>query len=96
MDEVDGMGSGDRGGIAELILVIASTQIPIICICNDRESPKIRSLSKYCYDCSFGKLPKESMVTRLLYICKQENLNLSRDALSDLVEASNGDMRQVE
>ena len=33
MDEVDGMSSGDRGGIQELIKVIKTTKTPIICIC---------------------------------------------------------------
>ena len=36
MDEVDGVGSGDRGGIAALIQVIKDSKTPIICICNDR------------------------------------------------------------
>ena len=36
MDEVDGVGAGDRGGIAALIKIIKETKSPIICICNDR------------------------------------------------------------
>ena len=44
MDEVDGMSSGDRGGVAELISLIKITKIPIICICNDRYSTKLKSL----------------------------------------------------
>ena len=36
MDEVDGVGAGDRGGIAALIKVIKTSKTPIICICNDR------------------------------------------------------------
>jgi len=36
MDEVDGMSSGDRGGIAVLIQLIKETRVPIVCICNDR------------------------------------------------------------
>lgn len=50
MDEVDGMSGGDRGGMAELILLIKKTLTPIICICNDRSSPKVRSLANYCLD----------------------------------------------
>ncbi|XP_065583797.1 replication factor C subunit 1-like [Artemia franciscana] len=51
MDEVDGMaGNEDRGGIQELIQLIKSSRIPIICICNDRSHPKIRSLVGYCFD----------------------------------------------
>lgn len=50
MDEVDGMSAGDRGGIAELIKLLKTTHVPIICICNDRSSPKIRSLANHCLD----------------------------------------------
>lgn len=35
MDEVDGVGAGDWGGIAALIQIIKNTNTPIICICND-------------------------------------------------------------
>jgi replication factor C subunit 1 len=44
MDEVDGVGAGDRGGIGALIQVIKSSKTPIICICNDRMSQKLTSL----------------------------------------------------
>lgn len=32
------------------IQVIKTSRIPIICICNDRQSTKIRSLVNHCYD----------------------------------------------
>ena len=49
MDEVDGMGGNeDRGGMQSLINVIKKTKKPIICICNDASSVKIRSLKNYC------------------------------------------------
>ena len=38
MDEVDGMSSGDRGGITAIINLIKTSKVPIICICNDRQS----------------------------------------------------------
>ena len=38
MDEVDGMSSGDRGGITAMINLIKNSRVPIICICNDRQS----------------------------------------------------------
>lgn len=56
MDEVDGMaGNEDRGGIQELIQLIKFTKIPIICMCNDRNHPKIRSLVNYCFDLRFAR-----------------------------------------
>ena len=41
MDECDGVGANDRGGIAALIKVIKNSKTPIICICNDRQSQKV-------------------------------------------------------
>lgn len=56
MDEVDGMaGNEDRGGMAELIGLIKSSKIPVICMCNDRNSQKIRSLANHCFDLRFQR-----------------------------------------
>ena len=46
MDEVDGMGGADRGGIPELIKVIKAARSPIICICNELHAQKLKSLVK--------------------------------------------------
>ncbi|WRX12715.1 BRCT domain - like 6 [Theobroma cacao] len=59
MDEVDGMSAGDRGGIADLIASIKISKIPIICICNDRYSQKLKSLVNYCLLLSFRKPTKQ-------------------------------------
>ena len=40
-----------------LMRVIQSTRVPIICICNDRESPKVRTLAGKCYDLVFTRPP---------------------------------------
>ena len=104
MDEVDGMSTGDRGGIQELIRIIKTTQTPIICICNDRESPKVRSLANSCYDLTFSKPTqydwmdsvtcRSDLIHRLQYICNQESIPLTVDQLTLLVEAAGGDIRQ--
>lgn len=47
MDEVDGLGASDRSGLAEHIQLIKSSRAPIICICNDRQSQKMKSLLPY-------------------------------------------------
>ena len=69
MDEVDGMaGNEDRGGLQELIALIKSTEIPIICICNDRNNPKMRTLANYTYDLRFPKPRIEQIkVSKNLY-----------------------------
>ncbi|KAG1333894.1 putative Replication factor C subunit 1 [Cocos nucifera] len=62
MDEVDGMSAGDRGGVADLIASIKISKIPIICICNDRYSQKLKSLVNYCLLLNFRKPTKQQVV----------------------------------
>ena len=69
MDEVDGAGAGDRGGINALIQIIKETRTPIICICNDGKSRKLQSLLNYCYDLKFQRPSKESVIKRMKLIC---------------------------
>lgn len=67
MDEVDGMaGNEDRGGIQELITLIKNTSIPIICMCNDRNHQKIRSLVNYCFDVKFNKPKPQQILVRTI------------------------------
>ncbi|KAG5517231.1 hypothetical protein RHGRI_037851 [Rhododendron griersonianum] len=61
MDEVDGMSAGDRGGVADLIASIKISKVPIICICNDRYSQKLKSLVNYCLLLSFRKPTKQQI-----------------------------------
>lgn len=62
MDEVDGMSAGDRGGVADLIASIKISKIPIICICNDRYSQKLKSLVNYCLLLNFRKPTKQQVI----------------------------------
>ncbi|XP_057459599.1 replication factor C subunit 1-like isoform X2 [Actinidia eriantha] len=95
MDEVDGMSAGDRGGVADLIASIKISKIPIICICNDRYSQKLKSLVNYCLMLSFRKPTKQQMAKRLLQIANTEGLQVNEIALEELAERVNGDMRMA-
>ncbi|KZV39264.1 replication factor C subunit 1, partial [Dorcoceras hygrometricum] len=95
MDEVDGMSAGDRGGIADLIASIKISKIPIICICNDRYSQKLKSLVNYCLLLSYRKPTKQQMAKRLSQIAKAEHLQVNEIALEELAERVNGDMRMA-
>lgn len=37
-------------------------QVPIICICNDRGSTKVRSLANHCYDLRFHRPNKARLL----------------------------------
>ncbi|KAJ4970693.1 hypothetical protein NE237_003792 [Protea cynaroides] len=95
MDEVDGMSAGDRGGVADLIASIKISKIPIICICNDRYSQKLKSLVNHCLLLSFRKPTKQQMAKRFLQVANQEGLQVNEIALEELAERVNGDMRMA-
>jgi len=97
MDEVDGMSSGDRGGIGELARVIReSTTFPILCIANDRGSPRLRPLAAVCADIRFQR-PYKSVIARglLTGVCRKENVRISQAELETLCEKNGNDLRQI-
>ncbi|KAL5056339.1 hypothetical protein RYX36_037021 [Vicia faba] len=95
MDEVDGMSAGDRGGVADLIASIKISKIPIICICNDRYSQKLKSLVNYCLLLSYRKPTKQQMAKKFMEVAKAERLQVNEIALEELAERVNGDMRMA-
>lgn len=96
MDEVDGMSSGDRGGMAELIQIIKETRVPIICIANDGYHPKVKSLKNHCLELKFSKPMHSSVVKRLKTIAEKEGFDVQNEnALEKLYLSSGSDIRHV-
>lgn len=96
MDEVDGMaGNEDRGGIQELIQLIKNSKVPVICMCNDRNHPKMRSLVNYCFDLRFNRPRVEQIKAAMMSVCFKEGIKITGDALGDIIVGSNQDVRQV-
>ncbi len=95
MDEVDGVGAGDRGGLNALIQVIKATKTPIICICNDRQNRKLQSLLNYVYDLKFIKPSIEQIARRAMLISQQEGLQIDRETINKVIESSGYDIRQI-
>ncbi|RKP19960.1 DNA replication factor C, large subunit [Rozella allomycis CSF55] len=95
MDEVDGMSSGDRGGMQELIQIIKKTKTPIICICNDRSSQKVRSLANYCLDLRFKRPDANQIRSRIMMISFREGLKIDSASVDQLVAGTQSDIRQI-
>lgn len=96
MDEVDGMaGNEDRGGMQELIGLIKNTKIPVICMCNDRNSQKIRSLANYCFDLRFQRPRVEQIKGAMMSIAFKEGLKIPPQAMEQIILGANQDVRQV-
>jgi len=95
MDEVDGMGAGDRSGISELIKMIKVSKVPIICICNDRQSQKIRSLVSHCLDLRYQRPVKTRIAKRAVEIGEVEGMYIEPNAAEAIAESCGNDIRQV-
>ena len=97
MDEVDGVaGNEDRGGIQELITLIKKSRIPIICICNDRQHKKIRSLANYCYDLRFYRPTVQQIRGAMMTVLHRENIHqIKQETLDDIIKSCNQDIRQT-
>eukprot|EP00172_Hildenbrandia_rubra_P001471 Plantae.Rhodophyta-Hildenbrandia_rubra.ctg20246.p1 GENE.Plantae.Rhodophyta-Hildenbrandia_rubra.ctg20246~~Plantae.Rhodophyta-Hildenbrandia_rubra.ctg20246.p1 ORF type:complete len:725 (+),score=119.67 Plantae.Rhodophyta-Hildenbrandia_rubra.ctg20246:1578-3752(+) len=96
MDEVDGMSSGDRGGMQELIKVIKDTKVPIICICNDDNSQKVRSLANHCLKLKFRRPMVSQVVKRLSMIAQREGFRaINKQTFEKIAESCHGDIRQM-
>ncbi|RLN51836.1 hypothetical protein BBJ29_002424 [Phytophthora kernoviae] len=95
MDEVDGMSGGDRGGTAELIQLIKKSKTPIICICNDRQSQKVRSLANHSFDLRMRRPTKTQIGKRLMEIGVKEGLHMEKNAIEEAADRCGNDIRQL-
>lgn len=93
MDEVDGC---DVGGVGEVIEMLKSTRIPIVCTCNDRWHPKLRSLLNYVEDMRFSHPPCNIVAN---YLCDRvlarEGITLSKPLLQDIIKSAGSDIRNM-
>jgi replication factor C subunit 1 len=96
MDEVDGMSSGDRGGVGELASIIRISSFPIICIANDRSIPKMKPIVNTCLDLKCSR-PTKTTIAKTIYerIVKPRHLTISPGELEHICENGGNDIRQI-
>lgn len=98
MDEVDGMSSGDRGGIAEIARICRSglVSFPILCIANDRQTPRIRPLVSVALDLRCTRPTKTTITKALVALLNtREGLQLRASEVEELCERSGNDIRSI-
>lgn len=95
MDEVDGMSGGDRGGVGAINALIRKTQVPIICICNDRRNPKMQPLYSTTFNMTFAKPTVQAIRSRMLSIAFREKLQIPAEVMDQLITAAQSDLRLV-
>ena len=102
MDEIDGMNSGDKGGINALIKLIRPkktkkqkledvTLNPIICIGNYHIDKKIQELMKVCHVFEL-KAPTKIQVTNIIGLMFP---NIETDTVKNVGEYAQGDLRKL-
>ncbi|KAL0233418.1 hypothetical protein PCE1_001933 [Barthelona sp. PCE] len=94
MDEVDGMSTGDRGGLQEVLRQAKNSTVPIALIANDMSSSKMRTAAPKVYHLKFRKPGVGIVAKRLKAICARENVVIEDQQLIDLTESANCDIRQ--
>lgn len=94
-DEIDGMSSGDRGGLQQLVKFIDASKNPVICICNNRNNKKLETLAKHSVDIQFVPIPAKSVAQRLKEIAEKENIPITDEQLLHVAKTADGDMRSA-
>lgn len=105
MDEIDGMNSGDKGGLDALIRLIRqkktkkqksenSTLNPVLCIGNHENDKKIRELMNVCNVFEL-KIPTDSQIEKLLqsYLPPYKGFSMSFQKI--MVRYIQGDLRKL-
>ena len=108
MDEIDGMNSGDKGGLTSLIKLIRQkktkkqkledvTLNPIICIGNYFLDKKMKELMKVCTAFELKTPTPQQMSLLLNNTMKDKDKNKNKDRLKSMVlEYIQGDLRKLQ
>jgi hypothetical protein len=102
MDEIDGMNSGDKGGINALIKLIRPkktkkqkkediTMIPIICIGNYHVDKKIKEMMKVCISIELKK-PSSHQINNIIKLLMP---NMETELLDNMINFIQGDLRKL-
>jgi len=103
MDEIDGMNSGDKGGINSLIKLIRpkktkkqkkehSTMIPIVCIGSQHIDKKIKEIMKVCVTIEL-KTPTTDQIKQITNILMPTLDGELSNSISDFIQ---GDLRKLD
>jgi hypothetical protein len=105
MDEIDGMNSGDKGGINSLIKLMRPKKTkkqkmeeisynPIICISNYHIDKKINELMRVCQSFEI-KTPTNKQIINLLKLLLPE-INVNKKLIDNITYYIQGDLRKLE
>ena len=68
--------SGDHGFISGLVECIKETEIPIICICDDKFSQNLKPILSHCFDIKLSKPSYAEIYTLIYKVVTTENIKI--------------------
>jgi len=95
IDEIDGISSGDRGGIGAIAKIIKGSRFPIILAANDPYLPKLQPLRIISKVVKLSRVDIRSIEKRMKEICDNEGVKAEGDVLKNLARWSSGDLRSA-
>jgi len=94
IDEVDGVSAmKDRGGIAELLVLIERTNFPLIITANDIWDNKFSLLRKKAELVQMKEVDYKEVLKILMDVCEKENVVVSGEVLTSIAIRARGDIR---
>jgi DNA polymerase III delta prime subunit len=85
----------DYGFISSIVTCLKKTKIPVIATCNNRYDQSFKPLTTYCFDVKFQKPNASDIVKYVKQIIKKESITMSDAKLSQLIEDSDCDIRNI-
>ena len=95
VDEVDGMGRSDRGGIAEMKEIISESRFPVVMTANDAYDQKIRPLRNISKQVKLDSVHTNSINAHLKVILEQEGIGYDEGAVKRVARRAGGQMRSA-
>jgi replication factor C large subunit len=95
VDEVDGMGRSDRGGIAEMKEIISESRFPVVMTANDAYDQKIRPLRNISKQVKLDSVHTNSINAHLKWILEQEGIGYDEGAVKRVARRAGGQMRSA-
>jgi len=93
VDEVDGISTRDRGGLAELLVIVERSSFPVIVTANDIWQRKFSGLRRKCELVQLKDLDYKLILDLLNSICDRERCQINKDVLTSIAIRARGDLR---
>ena len=93
MDEADGITGTDRGGVAELITLIAKSSFPIVITANDIWDKKFGILRQKCKIINLKELKESAIIQIINDILEKEKRKVNTETINLIARKSRGDVR---